>query len=84
MKRAEICVNAQINHIYFENDSLVFQFAKSKGHRKGEKHVGLWHLYSNPYKLWLSPILALSRYLFCYAEVLRGGRSTFRRQATIQ
>lgn len=89
MKRAENCVNAQINHIYFENDSLVFQFAKSKGHRKGEKHVGPWHLYSNPYKPWLCPILALSRYLFCYPEVLRGdvplfeGRQQYSRYCSI-
>ena len=31
MKRAENCVEAKIAHISFENDSLVFEFAKSKG-----------------------------------------------------
>lgn len=30
MKRAENCVDAKINHIRFENDCLVFEFAKSK------------------------------------------------------
>ena len=30
MKRAKNCVNAKINHIYFRNDSLVFEIAKSK------------------------------------------------------
>ena len=45
MKRAENCVNCKVNHIYFKNDSLVFSFAKSKGHQKGEKHVGPWHVY---------------------------------------
>ena len=31
MKRAENCVDCKIDHIYIENDSLVFHFAKSKG-----------------------------------------------------
>ena len=58
-------------------------------YRKGEKHVGPWHLYSNPYKPWLCPILALSRYLFCYPEVLRGdvplfeGRQQYSRYCSI-
>ena len=48
MKRAEYCVNAQIDHIYFREDCLVFTFAKSKGHQKDKEHVGPWHVYGNP------------------------------------
>ena len=40
MKRAENCVNCKVNHISFVDDALVFQFAKSKGHQKGEQHIG--------------------------------------------
>ena len=47
MKRAENCVNAQIAHIYFEDDSLVFEFVKSKGHQDGEEHLGPFHIYVN-------------------------------------
>ncbi|NIR17287.1 MAG: hypothetical protein GWN86_26585, partial [Desulfobacterales bacterium] len=72
MKRAENCVNAKINHIYFQDDCLVFEFAKSKGHQKGEEHVGPWHVYANPDKPWLCPVLALARYLLVYPEVLKG------------
>ena len=36
MKRAENCVNAKINHIYWNNDCLVFEFAKEKGKQKGD------------------------------------------------
>ena len=36
MKRAENIVDANISHIRWENDSLVFHFAKSKGHQDGE------------------------------------------------
>jgi hypothetical protein len=88
MKRAENCVNARINHIYFLHDALVFQFAKSKGHQKGENHVGPWHVYANPHKPWICPVLSLARYLLCYPDVLKGdvplfeGNSQYNRYAT--
>jgi len=69
MKRAENCVNCKVNHIYFRHDSLVFSFAKSKGHQKGEKHVGPWHVYSNPFKSWICPVLALVWYIFSFPDV---------------
>lgn len=77
MKRAENCVNAQINHISFGNDCLVFEFAKSKGHQTGEDHVGPWHLYANPHKPWICPKLALARYLLCNLDKLKDGQSLF-------
>lgn len=77
MKRAENCVNAQINHVYFDADSLVFEFAKSKGHQKGEKHLGPWHVYANPHKPHICPILAMARYLFTYPDVLKGNSRLF-------
>ena len=55
MKRAENCTNAKINHILFRDDCLVFEFAKSKGHQKGEEHVGPWHVYANPETPWICP-----------------------------
>ena len=36
MKRAENCVICKVNHITFEDDCLVFSFAKSKRHPDGE------------------------------------------------
>jgi hypothetical protein len=72
MKRAENCMNAKINNIYFQNDSLIFHFAKSKGHQTGEERVGPWHVYANPFKPHLCPVLALARYLFVYPNGLRG------------
>lgn len=68
MKRAENCVHMKLNHIYFTDDSLVFEFAKSKGYQKGESHVGPWHVYANPQKPWLCPVLSLSRYIICYPD----------------
>jgi hypothetical protein len=43
----------------------------------GEKGRGPWHVYANPHKPWLCPVLALARYLLCYPEVLRGGSPLF-------
>jgi len=71
MKRAENCVHAKINHIRFESDSLVFEFAKSKTQQTGDLH-GPWHLYANPDKPWICPQLAMAMYLFTFPDVLRG------------
>ena len=77
MKRAENCVHCKITHITFRNDALVFQFAKSKGHQNGEEHVGPWHVYANPEEPHLCVVLALSRYLFTYPQLLKEDASLF-------
>ena len=77
MKRAENCVDCKINHITMRNDSLVFQFAKSKGHQNGEEHVGPWHLYANPETPHLCVVLSLARYLFTYPQLLKEDASLF-------
>ena len=77
MKRAENCVTAKINHIRFGDDCLVFEFAKSKGNQRGEDHRGPWHVYSNPSKPWLCPMLALSLYLLLNPDILKGDAPLF-------
>ena len=88
MKRAENCVNSKLNHIHFHSDCLIFGFAKYKGHQKVENHLGSWHVYANPSIMWLCPVLSLSRYSFCYPDVLNGdvplfeGKSQYTQYAT--
>ena len=77
MKRAENFVNCKVNHISFHHDALVFEFAKSKSHQKGEKHIGPWHVYANPKKPWCCLILSLACYIFCCTEVLKGDMPLF-------
>ena len=77
MKRAENAVEAKISHISFRDDALVFQFAKSKGRQNGEEHLGPWHVFANPHKPYLCPVLAMARYLFMYPESLLGTRKVF-------
>ena len=68
-KGAKNCVDTKINHIQIRNDSLVFQFTKSKGHRHGEKHVGSWHAYATPEELEVCVVLDLTLYLFTYPHI---------------
>ena len=77
MKRADNRVNAQINHIYFRHDALFFEFAKSKGHQKGEDHVGPCYLFANPTDPYICPVLALSRNLASNKDILKGDMPLF-------
>ena len=56
-KRAENCVNTKINHINFHGDCPVFELAKYKGHKNGEKCLGPWHVYENPPKMCSCTVL---------------------------
>ena len=77
MKRAENCVHANISHFRFHEDSLIFEFAKSKSLQDGESHVGPWHVYANPHQPHICPVLALARYLFMYPFTFAGGKNLF-------
>ena len=77
MEIAENCVNVRIDHIDFREDCIVFTFAKSKGHQKGEEYFGPWHVYANPHKPWMFPLLSMARYNCCYPELLKGGVPLF-------
>jgi hypothetical protein len=77
MKRAENVVDCKIDHIWIEHDSLIFQFAKSKGLPDGEDHVGPWHVYANPLLPNVCPFLAMAVYLFSYPGILSSNSSLF-------
>jgi hypothetical protein len=89
MKRSENCVNLKIQHIWFDNDALVIEFAKSKGHQGGEEHVGPWHIYANPLEPWKFPVLSLGRYLLKFSDSIKsngslfGGRSQYERYSKL-
>ena len=69
------------NHIRFHGEFLVFEFAKSKVHQKGEKNLGPWHFYANPSKMWFCPGLSLSLFIFCYPDLLKGDVPIFNRKS---
>ena len=72
IKRGENCMSAKIKYISFTDDCLVFQFAKSKGMQKGEDHVSPWHVYANPGKPWICPLLGLALYLLMFTDIIKG------------
>jgi len=89
MKRAENVEDCKIDHVWVENDSIVFQFAKSKGMQEGEDHVGPWHVYANASSPNVCHFLAVGKYLFTYPELLSSnaglfpGKSQYERFSTI-
>ena len=52
-----------VNHVQWENDILVFYFAKTKGDQSGDKSGDPWHVYSNPKNPELCHVLVLAKYL---------------------
>ena len=70
MERGKNFADAKINHIFFKNDSLLFQFAKPEGNHNGETHVVPWQTYSNPHKPHLFDHFSLAKYIFTYPQLL--------------
>ena len=66
-----------VNHVQWENDSLVFYFVKTKGDQLGEKAGDPWHVYSNPKNLELCPFIALEKYLLSHPDLLNGNFPLF-------
>ena len=46
IKCAENAVDAKIDYIYSENDTLLFEFCKSKDYQEGD-NVRPWYIYAN-------------------------------------
>ena len=59
LARSDNCLAMKINHVQWENDSLVFYFSKTKGDQSGDKSGDPWHVYSNPNNPELCPVLTL-------------------------
>jgi hypothetical protein len=70
-------VDCKIDHIWIEHDTLIFQFAKSKGLPNGEYHVGPWLVYAIPLQPNVCPFLAMAVYLFSYTKILSLNLSLF-------
>ena len=64
MARLESIVSAHFYHITWEDDSLVFRFAKSKTDQTGRSANQAWHVYATPDKPATCPVLALATYVF--------------------
>ena len=70
MAHADNVQDANVTHIEWSNDALVFYFAKAKGDQEGDKATKPWHVYSNPLQPHLCPVLAFATYIFTHPGVL--------------
>jgi hypothetical protein len=73
MARSENVVDSHVENVYFENDCLVFQFAKTKCDQTGKNADQLWHEYATPNNPTTCPVLSLSCYLFANPGVMIEG-----------
>jgi len=64
MARSESIVFAHLFHITWEDDCLVFRFAKSKTDQTGRNANQVWHVYATPMQPATCPVLALATYVF--------------------
>ena len=72
MARSDNVCTTHINHISWDDNSLIFYFLKSKKYREGGNSNEPWYLYANPFNPFICPIVALTRFVFCNPSVLNG------------
>jgi hypothetical protein len=77
MARSENVNSCHINHIGWDNDSLLFYFPISKSNQGGENSHVPWHVYSNPFCPHLCPVLTLAKYLFSQTGIISAGELLF-------
>ena len=77
LAQSDNCLAMIVNHVQWDNDSLVFNFSKMKGHHSGDKSGDPWHVYSNPKNLELFPVLALTKYLLSHLDLMNGNFTLF-------
>ena len=64
MSKSDNIVHAHLFHITWEDNCLVFRFAKSKTDQTGRNSDQVWHVYATPDKPATCPVLALATYVF--------------------
>lgn len=75
MARSENIVHANVLHISWDNDSLVFRFVKTKNDQTGRNKDQRWHVYATPENPTTCPVLAMACYLFANPGILSSSSS---------
>ncbi len=78
MVRLESIVHAHFFHITWEDDCLVFCFAKSKSDQMGRNSDQVWHVYAMPNNPFVCPVLDLATYIFLPIPVSQMWRTSQR------
>ena len=61
-----------VNHVQWENDSLVLYFSKTKGDQSGDKSGDIWNVYLKPKNPELCPVVAMTKHLLSRPYLLNG------------
>jgi hypothetical protein len=77
MARSENARKSHLNHIEWNGDSLIIFFTCTKVDQEGLNRNEPWHVYANPVRKAVCPILALAKYLFTFPELLAGDNRLF-------
>ena len=72
MARSNSFANIMFQHISWEMDTLVVQFAQHKGDKKGHVRFGR-HVYANPGDPKICPVLAVAVLIFSKTHRAAGG-----------
>ncbi len=64
--RANNSISICLQHITWENDSLVIYFAQSKTDQIGDHDQEPRHIFANPFQPEICPVLSLGVYLLCF------------------
>ena len=70
-------VSLDVNHIGWEEDSLLCNLAKTKHEQEGEGVKMSWHIYANPANPYICPVIATALYLFSHPFILTNTSSSF-------
>ena len=70
MARVDNVVHLSVEHVEWCNDCLIFYFATTKTDQNGEKQRLPWHVYSNPLKPHICPVLSFAKYVLAHPGVL--------------
>ena len=73
MARSNSVANILFQHVSWETDSLIIQFAQHKGDKEGQVKFGR-HVYANPREPTICPILSIAVLIFSKNRRAAGGR----------
>jgi hypothetical protein len=72
MCRSRNTVNIMMEHISFNGDSMTVQFAHTKCDMSGARAWHKWHIFANPGRPEICPILSLARYRATFPQIRKG------------
>ena len=77
MARSNNSVNMHVQHIQWISDSFIYSFANSKGNQTGDRDNDPCHVYSNPNKPTICPVINMAKYFLSHPDSLTTNSKLF-------